>query len=71
MKPATEKRGQLLQLFDAREADLSDRGLVAACAAGDRAARAQLFERHLDVVHRTIRRMRGSDASDSSLSFTA
>ncbi len=61
MTSPSEKRGQLVQLFPAREADLSDRGLVAACAAGDRAARAQLFERHVAVVHRTVRRMRGSD----------
>jgi len=58
----TPPTGQLLQLHDAREADLSDRGLVAACAAGDRSARAQLFERHVDAVHRTVCRMRGADA---------
>lgn len=53
--------GQIVQLHAAADADLSDRGLVAACAAGDRSARAQLFERHVEAVHRTVRRMRGSD----------
>ncbi len=41
---------------------LSDEGLVAACAAGDRAARALLFERHVEAVHRFVSRLRGSDA---------
>jgi RNA polymerase sigma-70 factor (ECF subfamily) len=40
---------------------LSDAGLAAAVVAGDRAARAQLFERHVDAVHRFVSRMRGSD----------
>ncbi len=56
------KRGQLVQLRpDARIEDLSDAGLVAACATGDRAARALLFERHVDAVHRFVARMRASD----------
>lgn len=59
----TERRGQLLQLHpEARAEALSDEGLVAACATGDRAARALLFERHVDAVHRFIGRMRSSDA---------
>ena len=41
---------------------MSDPGLVAACAAGDRTARALLFERHVDAIHRFVARMRGSDA---------
>jgi RNA polymerase sigma-70 factor (ECF subfamily) len=41
---------------------MSDAGLVAACAAGDRTARALLFERHVDSVHRFVARMRASDA---------
>jgi len=58
------KRGELVQLRpEARVEEISDAGLVAACAAGDRAARAMLFERHVDVVHRFIARMRGADAA--------
>lgn len=61
MKP----RGQLLQLRPAARDDaLTDAGLVAACATGDRAARALLFERHVDAVHRFVARMRGSDPCD-------
>jgi RNA polymerase sigma-70 factor (ECF subfamily) len=55
------KRGALVQLHPTAVEDLSDEGLVAACAKGDRAARAMLFERHVDAVHRFIARMRGSD----------
>lgn len=61
MKPG---RGQLIALRpEARVADLTDEGLVAACATGDRAARAILFERFVDAVHRFVARMRGSDPS--------
>ena len=57
------KKGQLIQLRpEARVEDMSDAGLVAACAAADRTARALLFERHVDAVHRFVARMRGSDA---------
>ena len=57
------KPGTLVQLHpDVAVADLSDEGLVAACAKADRAARALLFERHVDAVHRFIARMRGSDS---------
>jgi RNA polymerase sigma-70 factor (ECF subfamily) len=58
------KLGQLLQLrpHTAIE-DLSDEGLAAACATGDRAAQGLLFERHVDAVHRFIARMRTSDPS--------
>lgn len=63
------KRGELIELHPSRAArggaqvnDITDPGLVAACAAGDRAARALLFERHVDAVHRFVARMRGSDA---------
>jgi RNA polymerase sigma-70 factor (ECF subfamily) len=57
------KRGTLIQLRpDAAVADMSDPGLVAACGAGDRTARALLFERHVDAIHRFVARMRGSDA---------
>jgi len=55
-------RGQLIALRpEARVADLTDEGLVAACATGDRAARALLFERFVDAVHRFVARMRASD----------
>lgn len=54
--------GKLIQLRpDARPEELSDEGLVAACATGDRVARSLLFERHVDAVHRFISRMRASD----------
>jgi RNA polymerase sigma-70 factor (ECF subfamily) len=56
------KLGQLVRLRPTTEAALTDEGLVAACATGDRAACAQLFERHVDAVHRFIARMRGSDS---------
>ncbi|HEU0030204.1 MAG TPA: sigma-70 family RNA polymerase sigma factor [Kofleriaceae bacterium] len=63
MKPRAA--GTLVQLRpEARRDDLTDEGVVAACATGDRAARALLFERHVDVVHRFIRRMRASDAPE-------
>jgi RNA polymerase sigma-70 factor (ECF subfamily) len=56
------KRGELVQLRpQVRVEDLSDAGLVAACATDDRAARALLFERHVDALHGFIARMRGSD----------
>jgi RNA polymerase sigma factor (sigma-70 family) len=38
-------------------ADLGDDALVAACATGDAAARAALFERHVDAVHRFVARL--------------
>lgn len=57
------KTGQLLQLRpEPRVDDLTDSGLVAACATGDRAARALLFERYVDAVYRFVARMRASDA---------
>jgi RNA polymerase sigma factor (sigma-70 family) len=57
-------RGRLIQLRpDVAVDDVGDQGLVAACGAGDRAARALLFERHCDVVVRFVARLRGSDAS--------
>lgn len=59
MKP---ERGQLIRLHpEARVEDLTDEGLVAACATEDRAARALLFERYVDAVHRFVRRMRAAD----------
>ncbi len=64
-KPAARatKKGQLIQLRpDARVEEMSDAGLVAACAAEDRTARALLFERHVDAIHRFVSRMRASDA---------
>jgi len=57
------RRADIVQLrAEARVEDLTDEGLVAACATGDRTARALLFERHVDAVHRFIARMRSSDA---------
>jgi RNA polymerase sigma factor (sigma-70 family) len=58
-----KQKGQLIQLRpEARVEEMSDAGLVAACAAEDRTARALLFERHVDSIHRFVARMRGSDA---------
>lgn len=57
------KLGQLLQLRPLDVRDLSDEALAAACATGDRAAQALLFERHVEAVHRFIARMRTSDAA--------
>ena len=55
--------GKLIQLHPgSRVEEMSDGGLVAACAAGDRTARGLLFERHVDSIHRFVARMRGSDA---------
>jgi RNA polymerase sigma-70 factor (ECF subfamily) len=57
-------RGELVRLHPGTQnEDLTDEGLVAACATEDRAARALLFERHVDSLHRFVARMRGSDAS--------
>lgn len=59
------KLGTLLQLRPrpATDADLSDEGLAAACATGDRAAQGLLFERHADAVYRFVARMRTADPS--------
>jgi RNA polymerase sigma factor (sigma-70 family) len=58
------KRGVLVQLRPSTGIeDLSDEGLVAACATGDRAALALLFERHVYAVHRFVSRMAGADAN--------
>ena len=58
-----KQKGQLIQLRpEARVDEMSDAGLVAACAAEDRTARSLLFERHVDAVHRFVSRMRASDA---------
>jgi RNA polymerase sigma-70 factor (ECF subfamily) len=57
------KKGQLIQLRpQVRVEEMSDAGLLAACAAEDRTARALLFERHVDAIHRFVARMRASDA---------
>lgn len=40
---------------------MTDEGLVAAVAAGDRVACAELFDRHVEAVHRFVARMRGTD----------
>jgi RNA polymerase sigma-70 factor (ECF subfamily) len=57
------RKGQLIQLHpNAHGEELSDAGLVAACAAGDRTARAKLFERNVDALHRFVARMRASNS---------
>jgi RNA polymerase sigma-70 factor (ECF subfamily) len=57
------KRGQLVPLrrAEADEGAISDNGVLAACATGDRAARALLFERHVDAVARFVARMTCAD----------
>jgi RNA polymerase sigma-70 factor (ECF subfamily) len=56
------QNGQLVRLHpDVTVEEVSDEGLVAACAIADRAARSLLFERHVTSVHRFVSRMRGSD----------
>jgi RNA polymerase sigma factor (sigma-70 family) len=56
------KRGQLLQLRSAASSEqISDEGLAAACATGDRAAQALVYEHHVDAVYRFIARAQGSD----------
>jgi len=42
--------------------EVTDEGLIAACATADRAARAALFTRHVDGVHRFVARMTAADA---------
>src|SRR5687767_4034966 len=42
--------------------EVTDEGLIAACATADRAARAALFSRHVGGVHRFIARMTACDA---------
>lgn len=58
-----KQKGQLIRLHPeaARVEDLTDEGLVAACATADRAARGLLFERHVEAVFRFVSRMRASD----------
>jgi RNA polymerase sigma-70 factor (ECF subfamily) len=58
------KLGQLIQLRPPSISELSDEGLAAACATGDRAAQALLYERHADAVFRFISRARGPDIED-------
>lgn len=56
MKPAP-----IVELHPAQSIEMSDNGLIAACAAGDRSARAMLFERYADAINRFVMRMRGCD----------
>ena len=44
--------------------EISDRALLAACATGDRAAHAMLFDRHCDLVFAFLARMLGSASPD-------
>jgi RNA polymerase sigma factor (sigma-70 family) len=60
----SERRGQLVTLRAPADEPLGDAGLVAACAAGDRAARGLLFERYVDVVHRFVAHLRASDDAE-------
>ena len=52
--------GKLIRICASVE-ELTDEGLVAACATADSAACALLFERHVVAVHRFVARMRSSD----------
>jgi RNA polymerase sigma-70 factor (ECF subfamily) len=52
-------------------ADLGDAAVVAACATGDGVARAALFERHVDAIHRfTSRMLCGRDGADDLVQAT-
>jgi RNA polymerase sigma factor (sigma-70 family) len=59
----TARRGQLVPLRRAAadEGGISDNGVLAACATGDRVARALLFERHVDAVARFVSRLTCAD----------
>jgi RNA polymerase sigma-70 factor (ECF subfamily) len=57
-------KGKLLPLRQAQSVPLSDEALVAACAVGDSAALAQLFDRHEEVVRRFVSRLQGADRAD-------
>jgi RNA polymerase sigma factor (sigma-70 family) len=48
-------------------ADLGDEAVLAACATGDAIARAALFERHVDAVHRFVSRLRSDAAAVDDL----
>ena len=52
-------RGRVIALRPMAEPD--DDAVIAGCARGEREARARLFERYVDVVHRFVARMRASD----------
>jgi len=56
-------RGRVIALRPAPAANYAppDDAVVEACAAGERAGRALLFERYVDVVYRFVARMRSSD----------
>ena len=58
-------RPEVVDLIELRPAlatdTITDEGLIAACATGDRAARARLFERYVEGIHRFVTRMHGSD----------
>lgn len=58
--------GRLIQLRPAAQAqasDLTDEGLAAACATGDRVACGIVFDTHADAVNRFLARMRAGDAA--------
>jgi RNA polymerase sigma-70 factor (ECF subfamily) len=58
----TRETADLVELRPALTVDdMTDEALVAACATGDRASQAQLFERYIAAIHRFVTRMRGSD----------
>ncbi|HEU5061117.1 MAG TPA: RNA polymerase sigma factor [Kofleriaceae bacterium] len=47
-----------------RPTEMSDEGLVAACATGESAALGALYDRHVDAVRRFLARMSGTDERD-------
>jgi RNA polymerase sigma factor (sigma-70 family) len=47
-----------------RPAEMSDEGLVAACATGESAALGALYDRHVEAVRRFLARMSGTDERD-------
>jgi RNA polymerase sigma factor (sigma-70 family) len=55
------KLGQLVLFRPAEAETISDEGLAAACAAGDRAAQSLVYERHVDDIFRFIARSRRAE----------
>lgn len=54
-----------LKRIDGVTAEISDEALLAACATGDRAALAALFDRHQASVQRFLARLAGVDPQDA------
>jgi RNA polymerase sigma-70 factor (ECF subfamily) len=68
-EPAAARSGKVLPLRRAGAdlADIGDAAVIAACATGDAIARAALFERHVDAIHRFVSRLTGDAAAADDL----